>query len=128
MYQFLGILLKMPLISLDVVGFKSLWYPPTHATISPTFQFKIKDYPSWTKGYMSYSKFVQILAALHPESGTSQEQDKCHQLRNAIKHLNKTAKCKFVLEKEMSFNEGDVPSKSNYIPISHQTIKQQQIG
>ncbi len=84
MYQFLGILLKMSLISLDVNSFKSLWYPLTHATISPTCQFEIKDYPSWTKWYLSYSRFSQIRAAFHPESETSQERDRRHQLRNAI--------------------------------------------
>ncbi len=49
MYQFLGILLKMSLIFLVMNSFKSLWYSPTHASISPTCQFVIKDYPSWTK-------------------------------------------------------------------------------
>ncbi len=59
MYQFIRILLKMSLISLDVNGFKSLWYLPSHAMIAPTCQFKIKDYPSWTKQYMSYSYFFK---------------------------------------------------------------------
>ncbi len=56
-------------------------------------------------------------AAFHPESRTSQEQDKCHQLTNAINHLNKAAKRTFIPRKEMSFNEGGIPSKSNYNPV-----------
>ncbi len=38
---------------------------------------------------MSYSRFVQIHTPFHPESGTRQEWDKLHQLRNAINHLKK---------------------------------------
>ncbi len=83
MYQFLGIMFKMLLVALNVEGLKSLWYPPTHASISPTCQFKIKDYPSWTKQYITYSQFFQICAAFHSESGASQKQNQCHQLRNA---------------------------------------------
>ncbi len=66
---------------------------------------------------MSYATIVQICATFHPESGTSQEQYKCHQLRNAINHLKKAAKHTFVLGKEMSFDEDDIPSKSNYNPV-----------
>ncbi len=117
MYQFLGILLKMSLISSDVYGFKSLWYPPTHAKISPTCQFEIKDYPFWTKRYVSSSRSVQIHAVFYPESGTSWKWDKCHQLWNAINHLNKEAKHTFIPGKEMSFNEDGNPSKSNYNPV-----------
>ncbi len=65
---------------------------------------------------MSYSRFVQIRATFHPESGTSQEWDKCHQLRNAISHINKIAKCTFIPGKEMYFNEGGIASKSNHNP------------
>ncbi len=66
---------------------------------------------------MSYSIFVQICAAFHPESGTIQEQDICHQLRNAINHLNMAAKNIFILGKEMFFNESDITSKSKYYII-----------
>ncbi len=78
------------------------------------YLFKIKDYPSWTQWYVSYSRFIQIHAAFHPESGTNQEGDKCHQLKNEIKHLNKIAMCTFVPVKKISFDEGGKASKSNY--------------
>ncbi len=55
--------------------------------------------------------------AFHPESGTSQEPDKFHQLRNAIYYLNKAAKRTFTPGKEMSFNEGGIANKSNYNPF-----------
>ncbi len=64
--------------------------------------------------YMSYSRFVQIGVAFHPESGTSQEQDECHPLRNAINHLNKAAKRTFIPGKEISLDEGGIASKSSY--------------
>ncbi len=57
---------------------------------------------------MSYSRFVQLCAAFHPESGTAKEGEKCHQLRNTIKQLNKAAKL------GMFFNNGGTASKSNY--------------
>ncbi len=66
---------------------------------------------------MSYSIFVQIHAAFHPESGTSQEQDICNQLRNAINHLDKAVKHTFITEKEMTYNDGGIPSKSNFNPV-----------
>ncbi len=112
MYHFLGILLKMFLISLDVNGFQSLWYLHTQVTLSPTFQLKIKDYPSWTQQYISYSRFVQIHAAFHPESRYKAEEDKCHQLRIAITHFNKAAMHTFIPGRELSFDEDSIPSKS----------------
>ncbi len=56
------------------------------------------------------------LSILKMEDG-SQEQDKYHQLRNAINHLNKEGQHTFVLGKEISFNEGVIPIKSNYNPF-----------
>ncbi len=77
-------------------GFKSLLYPPTNAMISPTCKFEIKHYPSWTKHYMSHSRFVQVHATFHPKSVTRKEGDKFHQWRNAVEHLIKAAKQRFV--------------------------------
>ncbi len=85
--------------------------------LSPTCQFDLKYYPSQTQWYVSYSRFVQIPAAIHPESGTSKEGDKCDELRNAIKHLNKAEMHTFVPGKEMSFEEGGVVLQANQITI-----------
>ncbi len=57
MYHFLGIILKMSLISSDVDGLILHWYPPTHAIVSFTWQFDIRDYPSWVKVYTSIALF-----------------------------------------------------------------------
>ncbi len=58
MYLFLGIILKMSSYLYDTV---------------PSSQFVNRDCPSWTKQYMSSSRFVQIHATLHPERRTSTE-------------------------------------------------------
>ncbi len=122
MYQFLGILLKMSLISSDINGFKSLWYPPTHASISPTCQFVIKDYPSWTKTLYVSFKICSNMCSIASRKWTSQERDKCHQLRYVINHLNKAAKHTFTPWKEMPFNESGISSKSNHNSQSRQII------
>ncbi len=85
--------------------------------ISPTCQFEIKGYPLWTQQYMSHSRFVQTCATFHPESVTSQEGDKWHQLRNTITHLNKAAMHLFVSGKELSFSNGDIANKLKHNPI-----------
>ncbi len=74
MYHFLGILLKMSLVTLDVDGLKSIWYPPTHAIFLLLTMWD-QWLSSWAQWYMSYSRFVQICAAFQPESGTSKEGD-----------------------------------------------------
>ncbi len=83
-YHCLDIILKFSLISSNIDECQSLWYPPTHAILSPTYQFDIKDYPSWTKDYMSFLRFVQISAAFNPKSGVNKERDKCHQLQREM--------------------------------------------
>ncbi len=68
-----------------------MWYLPTHADLSSTCKFKIKNYPSWTKLYLSYSTYIQTHAASHHKSKKSKEGDKCHQIWNTNKHLNEAA-------------------------------------
>ncbi len=113
MYRFLGILLKMSLLTGDVGGYKSLWYPPTHFNISPTCQIEVQDYNGWAGKYMQYWRFVQIRGTFHPESTDNKLDNKCHQIRYGIQNLNSTAKG-FIAGKELSFDEGGIPSKSWY--------------
>ncbi len=82
--------------------------------MSQTCKFEIKDYPSWTKLYMPHSRLIQICAIFYPEIKKSTEGDKCHQIQNAIKHLNAAAAWTFIPGKEMSFDEGGISKKSNY--------------
>ncbi len=72
MYRFLQSLLKMSLVSGDVEGYKSLWYPPSHINISPTCQIEVKDYPGWTGNYKSFRRFVQIQAATKQQMSPNQ--------------------------------------------------------
>ncbi len=105
---------------IDIFGHQQFWITLLSTNlckIFPSFQFKIKDYPSWTQGYMSYPRFVQLHVAFHPESWISKEGDKCHQLRNAIKHFNKASMWMFCPGKEMSFDKVGNPRKSNCNPV-----------
>ncbi len=79
----------MSLISSDIDGFQSLWYPSAYAKLSPTYKLGINDYLSSTKLYMSCLRFVQKHATFHPKSKKSKEGDKYHQIWIAIKHFNK---------------------------------------
>ena len=72
---------------------------------------------NWTDNRLTYKHFLQIRAAIHPEDGTSEIGDKCHQLRAAIQFLNKHAKKSFILGRELSFDEGGIASKSRYNPV-----------
>ncbi len=94
----------MSLILSDVNGLRSMWYPPTYISISPTCQFEVKDYPSWKNVYMSSALFIQVCAAIYPESGVSKEGDNCHLLGNATTDLNKAASRTFILSSEKSKN------------------------
>ncbi len=55
MYWFLGILLKMSLLTGKVEGFKSLKYLPMHVNMFPTCKIEVNDYPKWTENYMQLS-------------------------------------------------------------------------
>ncbi len=66
---------------------------------------------------LTYKRFLQIRAAIHPEDGVSDIGDKCHQLRAAIQFLNDHAKKSFILGRELSFNKGGIVSKSHYNPV-----------
>ncbi len=112
MYRFLGLLLKMSLVAGDVEGYKSLWYPLMHVNISPTCQIEVEDYPGWAGKYMQFRRFAQIRAAFHPESAENKLDDKCHQIRYGLQKLNFAAKHCFIAGKELSFDEGGIPSKS----------------
>lgn len=51
MYRFLGILMKMYLLTGNEKGYKSLWYPSKHVNVSATCQIKVNDYTWWVGNY-----------------------------------------------------------------------------
>ncbi len=63
---------------------------------------------------MQFRRFAQIRAAFHPESAENKLDDKCHQIRYGLQKLNLAAKHCFIAGKELSFDEGGIPSKSRY--------------
>ncbi len=99
----------MSLFSGDVEGYKSLWYPSSHINIS-----QVKDYPGWAGNYMLFRRFAQIRAAFHPESTNNKLDDKCHQIRYSMQKLNGAEKRCFILGKDLSIDEGGIPSRSHY--------------
>ncbi len=69
-----------------------------------------------------FSIFIWIHVAFHPESGISKEGDKCHQFWNEIMHLIEATNWTFVPGREISFDKGSIPSKSNYNPSNSTVI------
>lgn len=63
---------------------------------------------------MLFRRFVQIGAAIHPESTNNKLDVKHHQMRYSIQKLNATAKRYFFQGKVLSFDEGGIPSRSYY--------------
>ena len=66
---------------------------------------------------LTYKRFLQIRAAIHPEDGVLEIGDKCHQLRAAIQFLINHAKKSFILGQELSFDKGGIASKLLYNPV-----------
>jgi hypothetical protein len=71
----------------------------------------------WVSGRLTYARFIQIRAALRPEIGESNINDKCHQLHSGIQFLNDHAKRTFIPGRYLSFDEGGIASKSRYNPV-----------
>ncbi len=108
----LGNILKIAFILSHADWYKSLWYPPIHTIWFPICQFDIEDYPCWAKNYKTFSRFVQICDAFHPESGIFREENKCNQLQKVID----AASGAFVPGQEKSLDRGGVPCRSSHNP------------
>ena len=118
MFHTFGMILKMSLVSICLGGLKAYFNPITKLYISCNEAIELRTVDTnWTDERLTYKRFLQIRAALHPEDGVSDIGDKCHQLRAAIQFLNEHAKKSFVLGRELSFNEGGIASKSRYNPV-----------
>ena len=118
MFHAFGMILKMSLVSICLGGLKAYFNPITKLYISCNEAIELKTVDTnWTNDRLTYKHFLQIRAAIHPEDGTSEIGDKCHQLRAAIQFLNGHAKKSFILGRELSFDEGGIASKSRYNPV-----------
>ncbi len=118
MFHTFGMILKMSLVSIHLGGLKAYFNPITKLYISCNEAIELKTVDTnWTDDRLTYKRFLQIRAAIHPEDGTSEIGDKCHQLRAAIQFLNEHAKKSFILGRELSFDEGEIASKSRYNPV-----------
>jgi hypothetical protein len=117
MYHALGIILKMSVDNRQIGGWGSYFNAPTEMKYTPSQSISIDGFSSWASDIMSFYRFRQIRAALHPETGSSLVNDKCHQLRASIQSLNEHARRAFILGRECSFDEGGIASKSRYNPV-----------
>ena len=72
---------------------------------------------SWAKDVMTLHCFKQICSAFYPKSHFAANGDKCHQLCYAINKLKDTAKYTFIPGIDLSFDEGDIPSRSCLNPV-----------
>ncbi len=85
----------------------------------------------WNKGLSIGNKrlhviheFFQIQVVFQPESSDSTEVNKCHQLGNAILHLNKAASRTSIPGRKHSSKTGGIPSRSQYNPVwQYKSIK-----
>jgi Transposase IS4 len=68
---------------------------------------------------MSLNRFKQIRGAFHPEDKdlANGREDKCYQLRMAINELNSASLINFVIEANLSFDEGGIACRSRYCPV-----------
>ena len=84
--------------------------------IGTNYSVHLRGYEPWAKDVMTLVRFKQIRSAFHPESGRSNNNDKCHQLRYFIRLFNFMARDVFYLGPNAAFDEGGVPMRSSYCP------------
>ena len=66
---------------------------------------------------MTSRRFKQIRSAFHLKPDFALYWDKCHQLRYIINKFNDTEMHTFIPSIDMSFDEGDIPSRSRMNPV-----------
>jgi hypothetical protein len=118
LFHTFGMILKMSLVTIRLGGLKAYFNPITKLYISCDEAIELRTVDTnWTDERLTYKRFLEIRAALHPEDVVSDIGDKCHQLRAAIQFLNEHAMKPFILGRELSFGEGGIASKSRYNPV-----------
>ena len=127
MHRFLGILLKISLQPLDAGGYIA-YFRESNNTVELTSDADDDIEIPESRGFvsmlpsdvrMSLNRFKQIRGAFHPEekSMANGEEDKCYQIRAAIKQLNASSKANFVAGSNMSFDEGGIGCRSRYCSV-----------
>ncbi|CAB9525639.1 unknown protein [Seminavis robusta] len=120
MHIFLGIMLKISLMPIDMGG-----YPAYFRDNDVAINYNKKEQPrqikntkGWAYQYMSLIRFKQIRSAFHPEckSMAGEGGDKCYQLRRCINTVNRASKSTFDAGCWCSFDEGGVACRSRFCP------------
>ena len=117
MIRFFGIMLRISLEPRRMGGYTSYFQDNPTITLSTGYSVQLRGFDAWAKDVMPLIRFKQIRGAFHPETGTSQCGDKCHQLRYFIRRFNECAKKTFNLGPNVSFDEGGVAMRSRYCPV-----------
>ena len=98
MFHTLGMILKLSLVNIRLGGLKAYFNPIKKLYISCDVVIELNTIETnWTDERLTYKRFLQIRATLHPKNGVSDIGDKCHQLRAAIQFFNDHAKKAFIL-------------------------------
>ena len=117
MYHFLGICLKMSIDNQATGGYASYFQEKLEIAAAFNVNIEVTGRVGWAVKYMTINRYKYIRSAFHPEIGTSIVQDKCHQLRAAIKQLNRAAKTSFKPGPRMSFDKGGVMMQLRFCPV-----------
>ena len=115
MVRFHGIMLKMSIDDRQLGGYRA--YFEEDLNIMFALDYGVVDFPVWAKKVIPLEHFKKIRAAYHPEVGTSEIREKCHQLHYGINLLNQALKATFVPGPNISFDEGGVASRSRMNPV-----------
>jgi hypothetical protein len=127
MHRFLGILLRISMQPTDAGGYTA-YFRDSNITIPLSEDGSEYIEIPQTKGFMSMidkevrmslNRFKQIRGVFHPAEKyiTNGEEDKCYQIRAAIKELNSAARINFVPEANLSFDEGGISCRSRMCPV-----------
>ena len=117
MYHFLGICLKMSIDNQATGGYALYFEEKLCIAAAFNVNIEVSGRVGWAARYMTINRYKYIRSAFHPEISTSVVKDKCHQLRAAIKQLNRAAKTSFKPGPRMSFDEGGVAMRSRFCPV-----------
>ena len=117
MYHFLGICLKMSIENQATGGYASYFQEKLCIAAAFNVNIEVSRRVGWAARYMTINRYKYIRSAFHPEIGSSVVKDKCHQLRAAIKQLNRAAKKYFKPGPRMSFDEAIMSIRNTYTHI-----------
>ena len=119
MYRFLGIVLHISLSPVDGGGYKAYFAKNDKEIVfnKKMEGRKISNSHGFANNIMTLRRFQQIRGAFHPEEKVINDNDKCYQLRHAIRTFNSKTKKTFSVGGKLTFDEGGVACRSRLCPV-----------